>query len=148
MKLPLGPTIAVAGVMIVAAMGTGAWWWWQQNAENLKEAAKASYVEGQVAAARLDETGCAAAATRRHGDSENQTILGSVRTTLFLRGCLEASKVDVKFCADVPANDETLAVATWAAQRCMSQGFTDSYCHHVMRQIPEYCSSPKRTSKL
>ena len=148
MKIPLGLTIALGGIVIVAAMGFGGWWWWNENAEQLTESAKGAYLEGQRAGSALDEPGCLAGAFAKHGDKENQTLLGTIRTSLFLRGCLDTSKPDPKFCAGVPPKDEVLALAAWSAQRCANQDLTDSYCGHLMAQVSEYCSSNTRTAKL
>lgn len=138
--------MVIAGITIVAAVGVSAWWWWQ-NTDHLKELGKASYLEGQRAGAVLDETGCVTKAIAQHSDKENKTLLESVRTNVFLRGCLDASKADVKFCAGVPLKDGLLPLATSLAQSCANQG-TDSYCGPLLSQISEYCPSQNRTSKL
>lgn len=129
-------------------MVVGAWWWRGRNAEQLKESAKASYLEGQRAGAALNESGCLTRAIARHKDAENQTFVESIRTNLNLRGCLDASKADPKFCDGVPAKDDVLSLVAWVAQSCANLGFTDSYCGQLMTQISEYCSSQNRTSKL
>src|SRR5262245_5213629 len=128
MKIPLGPTIAVTGLAIVAAMVTGGWWWWQNNARKLGEAANEAYAEGRRAGARQGEKGCVGEALARHADQQSQTIVGTIRNGLVLRGCLETSKAEAKFCDGVPPEDEIFARATWATQSCAGAGLGDSYC--------------------
>jgi hypothetical protein len=140
--------IAIAAVALVTAVAIGAWWWWKENAEQLKESAKAAYAEGRRAGAALGERECFARAVTRHSDKSHQTILESVRTNLILRGCLDTSRVETKFCDGVQAKDNVLSHATWAAQSCANLGFTDSYCPQMMGQLAEYCSSQKRAAKL
>lgn len=147
-QISLGLAIAIAGVAIVAAVVIGAWWWWKQNAERLKESAKAAYVEGQRAGATLGERDCLIRAVARPSDKNNQTILESVRTNVVLRGCLQTSSVENKFCDGVQAKDDLMSHATWAVQSCASLGFADSYCPQMMGQIAEYCFSEKRAAKL
>jgi hypothetical protein len=140
--------IVLAGLAIVVAVAIGAWWWWKENAEQLKESAKAAYAEGQRAGANLSESDCLARAVTRHGNKDNQTILESIRSNLIFRGCLDTSKVERKFCDGVQPKDDLLSHATWAAQSCANVGFTDSYCPQMMGQLAEYCSSQKRAAKL
>ena len=147
MKIPLGPALAVAFITIVAGMGLAAWIWWDKNAEHLKESAVAAYAERQRVATALDENGCVSEAIARHSERANQTFVESVRTDLVLRGCLDASKKEPKFCSEVPAKLEVISVAAWSAQSCADIGFTDSYCGQMMYQIVEYCSSDPRVRR-
>jgi hypothetical protein len=148
MKIALGPALAIGGVVIVAAMAGGAWWWWKQNAERLEEAAAAAYDEGRKVGAALEERGCVDRAVERHRIADNRSILGTVRTNLFFRACLEASKVEAAFCEGVPAQGEMVATGVWAGQQCIKAGFTDSYCGQIFSQIPDYCASGERAGKL
>jgi hypothetical protein len=148
MKIPLGVSLVIAGVAIVLAMAGGAWWWWKDNAEKLQEAGAAAFDEGRQAGAVLRESGCVDKAVERHRVAENRTLLGSVRTNLFLRACLDSSKSEPAFCDGVPAKGEILSTGLWAGQSCVKLGYTDSYCGQMFTQISEYCSSPERASKL
>src|SRR5260221_28637 len=107
------------------ALGAAAWWWWQKNAASFKEASQAFMLDGQKAGAALGESGCVAKAVARHGESENRTFIQSINTALFLRGCLDESKAEAKFCEGVPSKEEILSYALWAAQSCANLGFTD-----------------------
>jgi len=148
LKIPLSPAIAIAGVAIIGATLAGAWWWWQQNAERLKESARASYAEGRRAGAALTESGCLAAAFERHRDPQNQAFAESIRTNLILRGCLDVSRVEAAFCEGVPAKDNVVTLGAWAAQRCISLNFADSYCSQILTQVAKHCASPERALKL
>ena len=148
MKISLGLSLVIAGVAIVLAMVAGAWWWWNENAAKIAEAGLAASDEGRKAGASLGESGCLDKAVERHRVDDNRTILGTVRTTLFLRACLDASKAEAVFCEGVPAKGEVLATGTWAGNRCANLGFTDPYCAQMFNQIAEYCSSSDRASKL
>ena len=146
-KISLGLALVIAGVAVVVTVVIGGWWWWKENAERLKESAKAAYAEGERAGATLGERDCLARAVTRHSDGNNQAILESVRTNLILRGCLDSSRVESRFCDGVQPKDELLSHATWAAQSCASFGFTDPYCPQMMGQLADYCHSQKRAEK-
>jgi hypothetical protein len=148
MKIPFGLALIIAGVAIVLAMAGGAWWWWKDNAEKLQEAGTVAFDEGRKAGAKLREGGCVARAIERHRIDENRTLLGSVRTNLFLRACLDASRLEAAFCDGVPAKGEILSLGLWAGQSCAKAGFADAYCGQMFSQVAEYCSSPERASKL
>ena len=147
MKLSLGPVLAIAGVLSVAAMAGGAWWWWTENREKLQDAGAAAFDEGRKAGATLRESGCVDKAIERHRVAENRTIFGTIRTNLFFRACLDASQAEAAFCDGVPEKGELVATGVWAGQSCLKAGFTDSYCGQIFSQIGEYCSSAERASK-
>ena len=103
--------------------------------------------QGTRDGAALSESGCVDKAVERHRDSDNRSIAGAIKTSLYLRTCLDASKPEPKFCEGVPSKDETATYALWTAQRCTSLGFTDYYCPNVVGQIADYCASAKRAKK-
>ena len=147
MKIPVGLTIALATLAVIAGLAGAAWWWWKANWQDFDQKTRTVMAEGQKAGASLPESGCLERALARHGESENRSIAGSVQTSLYFRACLDASKPEAKFCDGVPKADETGSRALWSAQRCAAWGFSDYYCPNVASQVVEYCSSPKRAPK-
>jgi hypothetical protein len=147
MRISLGPALAIAVVAIVLGIVGGAWWWWSENADKLKDAGEAVFEEGRKAGMALRESGCVEKALERHRVAENRSILGTIRTNLFLRACLDASGPEAAFCDGVPAKGEIMAIGVWAGQRCLKAGFTDTYCGQIFSQLTDYCSSSERASK-
>jgi len=137
--------VLFALVLIVAGAG---YWWWQKNAAGMMEAANAAMLDGRKRGAAMEESGCVTEAVGRHKADTNPSIAGSVKNGLFLRGCLDASKAQAKFCEGVPAKGNAVQIGVWAGQACAGAGLSDTYCPSLMQQVAEYCSSQARTSKL
>jgi hypothetical protein len=134
-------------VLLLIVAGAG-YWWWQKNAAGMIEAGKLAMEDGHKRGMTMEESGCVTEAVSRHKAEASPSIGGSVKNGLFLRGCLDASKPQAKFCEGVPAKSNAVQVGLWAGQICQGAGLNDPYCPSLMQQVAEYCASPKRTSKL
>jgi hypothetical protein len=76
-------------------------------------------------------------------------MVGSIKTTVWLGGCLETSPLSDGFCADVPSEVEFTRTATWRAEQCRQHGFAgDSTCPAIFSEVQRYCHSPARARKL
>jgi hypothetical protein len=137
--------IAVAGSLLV---GGGAWYWWTHHGAEFLDSGKAAMMEGQASGRVLDEGGCMTQAIERHKADWNRTMASAVRNNVWLSGCLDASRVQEKFCDEVPSYDNVVAAGLWAASACANQGLSDSYCGNLVSNAVKYCSSPKRAEKL
>jgi hypothetical protein len=137
--------IAVAGALLV---GGGAWYWWAHYGTEFLDSGKTAMLDGQASGRTLDEAGCMLRAIERHKADWNRTMASAVRNNLWLAGCLESSRVQEKFCEDVPSSDNPVAAAVWAASACANQGLSDSYCGNLLSNAVKYCSSPRREKKL
>jgi hypothetical protein len=126
----------------------GAWYWWKQNSADLLESGSTAMNEGNKHGSAADEAGCIAAVVERHKADGARQLGASVRNSLWLTACLEASKVKDKFCNDVPHGDSIVAVGTWSATSCVQHGFSDPYCGNLFAAAAKYCSSPMRAQKL
>ncbi len=105
-------------------------------------------MEGEASGRALDESGCMTQAIERHKADWNRTMVSAIRNNVWLSGCLNASRVQEKFCDNVPSEDDVMASALWAASTCANQGMSDSYCGNLVSNAVKYCSSPKRAEKL
>ena len=137
--------IALAGVLLI---GGGAWYWWTHYGTEFLDSGKMAMLDGQASGRALDEAGCMLRAIERHKADWNRTMASAVRNKLWLAGCLETSRVQEKFCDDVPPSDNAVAAALWAASACANQGLSDSYCGNLVSNAVKYCSSPQRGEKL
>lgn len=137
--------IAVGGALLI---GGGAWYWWTNHGTEFLDAGKTAIMEGEASGRALDESGCMAQAIERHKADWNRTMASAIRNNLWLNGCLDTSRAQDKFCDGVPANDDVMAAALWAASACANQGMSDSYCGNLVSNAVKYCSSPARAEKL
>ena len=137
--------IAVVGALVI---GGGGWYWWNYHGKEFLDSGAAAMVEGEASGRSLDEGGCMAQAIERHKADWNRTMASAIRNNVWLAGCLDTSRVQEKFCEGVPAGDDLVAAALWAASACANNGMSDSYCGNLVSNAVKYCSSPKRAEKL
>jgi hypothetical protein len=146
MKVVLWIVGILVGLIVIAG-GLG-YWWWQKNGAEMMEAANAAMMEGRKRGSALEESACLSEGLARHKADASPSIGGSIKNGLFIRGCLEASKKQPKFCESVPEKGNAVAVGAWAGQACAGAGANDPYCPSLMQQVIEYCGSPQRARKL
>ena len=137
--------IAVVGALVI---GGGGWYWWTYHGKEFLDSGAAAMMEGEASGRALDEGGCMTQAIDRHKADLNRTMATAIRNNVWLAGCLNSSRVQEKFCDDVPAGDDIVAAALWAASACANNGMSDSYCGNLVSNAVKYCSSPKRAEKL
>lgn len=137
--------IALAGVLLIGGMS---WYWWTRYGSEILDSGKAAMVEGEASGRDLDEGGCMTRAIEKHKSDWNRTMASAVRNNVWLSGCLDSSRVQEKFCDDVPSGDNAVAAALWAASTCAALGLSDSYCGNLVLNAVKYCSSPARAKKL
>ena len=137
--------IALAGALLI---GGGAWFWWTHYGTEFLDSGKAALLEGEARGRVLDEGGCMTRGIERHKADWNRSMASAVRNNIWLSGCLNTSRVQEKFCDEVPSYDNVVAASLWAASTCASLGLSDSYCGNLVSNAVKYCSSSKRTEKL
>ena len=138
-------SIAVVGVIVIGGI---AWFWWQQNSAEFISNAKVVAAEGYKYGGNLNEGECVVRALEKHKADWNRSIMSGVRNGLWLTGCLSASKLEEKFCVDVPPESEFVSVGVWTGTVCAQHDFSDSYCPSLIRNISKYCSSTERLNKV
>ena len=92
------------------------------------------------------ESACVGESLNRYrGD---RSIMGAIRTRIWLSGCLETSTVEPEFCANVPPESEIMKTANWRVAQCAQKGLQgDSSCPNVVAEVQTYCASPERQKK-
>jgi len=141
-------TISTIVLAVLLCIGGGAWYWWQKNSAELIESGKAAMSEGRLIGTNVDESGCVSRAFDNHKADWNRSFSSSIKNSLWLSGCLEASKVQEKFCVDVPSQNEIVAVGVWSGVTCSQNGMSDSYCPNLLQNVAKYCSSGQRSEKI
>jgi len=102
------------------------------------EAGKQTISEGQEYGRRSDNEGCLNEAIDRHNRSDGFT--GMIKTNLFLRSCLEASRPTPGFCDSVPRQTEFLKSAQWQMAQCGRYNLTtEKQCGQLFQQVQQFC---------
>jgi hypothetical protein len=88
----------------------------------------------------------AEALTRYRGD---RSMMGAIRSRLWLSGCLHTAAPDPEFCSNVPPSSEIIRSATWRVAQCGKYAMQgDSSCPNILDEVQTYCESSQRAKKL
>ena len=125
-------------VLIIGAVGLGAYWL-TKHKDELMKSAESARADGVEFGRKTDNQGCLSEVLRRH--REHHGFSDSIVNNLFLTGCLEASRPTAGFCDDVPKSTEILESARWGIRKCTEENLSDSYCGQIFSQVQRYCDS-------
>jgi hypothetical protein len=104
----------------------------------LVEAGKQTYTEGVEYGRRTDNEGCLNEAVARHARGEGFGDL--IKTNVFMRACLEASRPTPGFCDDVPRQTEFMKAVGWQQRQCQRYGLSvEKQCGQLFQQVQQFC---------
>jgi hypothetical protein len=108
----------------------------------LVEAGKQTYGEGVEYGRRTDNEGCLNEAIARQARADG---LGDmIKTSVFMRSCLEASRPTPGFCDAAPRQAEFMKSITWRQQQCRRYGLAaEQQCSQLFGQVQQFCD-PRR----
>lgn len=125
----------IGGVYVVKRYGPG-----------MVEAGKQTLAEGQEYGRRTDNEGCLNEAVARHNRSDG--FKETIKTNLFLRTCLEASRPTQGFCDGVPHQTEFVKAVEWQMQQCARYNLkTEKQCGQLFQQVQQFCEQPHRDAE-
>lgn len=136
---------AILAVLGVAA-GAGVAWWIRANKDRLLAQGKSIQTEGETFGKGVAEPRCVDEALARY--SKDSGLTGTIRSSLWLDGCLTTSAFTDGFCDGVPADDEITRSAFWRNEQCSKRGFAGAQCANVLAPVQKYCSSEVRAKKV
>ncbi|HEV2913696.1 MAG TPA: hypothetical protein VGX92_10495 [Pyrinomonadaceae bacterium] len=131
-------------LLIIGAVGLGAYWFTKHKDELLKSAQSAR-AEGVELGRKTDNQGCLSEALRRH--REHPGFSDAIANNLFLNGCLDASRPTTGFCDGVPRSTEFIESTRWAVRKCTEENLSDSYCGQIFTQVQKYCDTHREETK-
>jgi hypothetical protein len=124
-------------LLVVASVGVGLYFV-NKYVPGLVESGKKAFGEGQEYGRRTDYEGCVAEAAARHGHSQDFT--DKIKSGLFLRSCLEASRPTPGFCNTVPRQIDFLKGAQWQAEQCRKYDLKmENQCGQLFQQVQQFC---------
>ncbi len=134
--------LIVVGVAVIA----GIFFYIRSHKDAIVAEVKELHSDGLRFGKDVAEPRCVDEAMSRY--RSNAGMFGSVRTSLWLGGCLDTSALDSGFCADVPPENEMIRTGQWRAARCSAHGFAgDASCPNIFSTVQKYCGSPGRARK-
>ncbi len=85
-----------------------------------------------------DQLGCLASAIKRYDDCRDEFDCHMLNS-LFLFGCLPASKPNIGFCQDVPNNQNEDATFAWIEKRCRLIERETIFCGQLFGVVIRHC---------
>jgi hypothetical protein len=131
-------------LLIVAAVGLGAYWL-SKHKNELLESGMSARREGAEFGRKSDDQGCLAEGLRRH--RERHGFGDAILNNLFLNGCFETTRPTGTFCEGVPRSSEMMESIRWRIKKCADERLSDSYCGNLFAEVQKYCDSDKAHSK-
>jgi hypothetical protein len=131
----------VVGVACIA----GVVWWVNANKDQLLAQGKAIESGGATFGKDVAEPRCVDEALSRY--LKDSGLTGTIRSSLWLDGCLKTSAFTEGFCDGVPRDNEITRSAIWRNEQCRKRGFAGGQCANVLAPVQRYCYSDVRAKK-
>jgi hypothetical protein len=133
--------LAVIGI----AIGVAGFWWIRGHRDELLASGKTIQNDAMAFGKTVAEPRCVDEALARY--LKDSGIVGSIRSSLWLDGCLKTSALTDGFCDGVPAMDEITRTAFWRNEQCSKRGLSGGQCTNVLAPWQNYCYSDIRSKK-
>jgi hypothetical protein len=98
--------------------------------------------EGQDFGKGTDNQGCLDASVARNRKAQGITEM--MKSSIFLRSCLEASRPTPEFCDGVPGVFEITKTVQWRKEQCQKYDMSpdDPGCTQLFQQVQQFCVQP------
>jgi hypothetical protein len=135
-KIAIGCLIAaVLGALLLAG---GSYFFYQRYGKDMIAAIEQSLDEGKKFGGDSDEGRCMSEALDRYRAARD--LSSSIKTRIFLQGCLDASSGTAGFCDGVPGLFEFSRTISWRRERCEQVGLGgDQICEQLFEEMQKYC---------
>lgn len=148
--MPLWLKIVLAAVaalvILVVAVGFGAYWYFTSHKDELMAMGKKAREEAESFAVGKDASQCVDESLRRAAACDGFICEGGVQ--IFLDACTEKAAASPELCTSAPPADEIMRSAQWSLDECKRRGYAESQrCSNILQRVQKYCAKgPKATS--
>jgi hypothetical protein len=136
---------AVVVLLIVGAAGLGVYVW-KKHGPALVASGQQGLAEGKEFGAQTDNQGCVDEGVARQRKAAGFADL--MKSGIFLRSCLDASRPVPNFCDGVPRALQLMKTVEWRKAQCEKYGLgQDQQCPQLFQQVQQFCElRARRTS--
>jgi hypothetical protein len=132
-------------VIAIVAVVAGVWFVRSKSGEWIAQG-KAVRAEGGSFGLHASESQCLSETMTRYRSAPG--MMGGVKQSVWLGGCLDASAYDPEFCTGVPPMEEIVRTAEWRNRVCAGFGLSgDPTCPSMLSEMQRYCAGEKRRTK-
>ena len=133
---------AVVVLLIAGVAGLG-FYVWKKHGPELVASGRRGMEEGKESGARTDNQGCVDEGVARQRKAAGFSDL--MKSGIFLRSCLDASRPVPNFCADVPGALQFMKTVEWRKAQCEKYGLgQDQQCSQLFQQVQQFCEQRTR----
>ncbi|MFL6227925.1 MAG: hypothetical protein ACJ741_04000 [Pyrinomonadaceae bacterium] len=130
--------VVLVGVLAVAALVGAGVYLWKQHGPEFVAGVKQGEREGRDFGTQTDNKGCVDEGVARNRKAEGITEL--MKSSVFVRSCLDASRPTPNFCDDVPGVFEITKTIEWRKNQCQQRGLAGAPgCDQIFQQVQQYC---------
>jgi hypothetical protein len=141
-----GLLIGCGVLVVLCIIGlVGVVWVVNANKDKLLAQGKAVEAEGMQFGKDVAEPKCVDEGLSRY--VKDSSFTGTIKSSIWLDGCLKSSAFTEGFCDGVPSDDELTASVTWRLEQCRKRGFVGGQCGNVLTPVQKYCHSQVRAKK-
>ena len=130
--------IVLVGVAAVAAMVGAGVYLWRQHGPQFMAGVEQGMQEGREFGATTDKQGCVDEGAARH--RRGAGFADHMKSGIFMRSCLEASRETPGFCEAVPGPFEIMKTVEWRRAQCEKYHLSEEQqCGNLFQQVQQYC---------
>jgi hypothetical protein len=115
---------------------------WKKHGPELVASGKQGIEEGKEFGEQTDNQGCV-----DEGVARNRKAVGFgelMKSGIFLRSCLDASRPVPNFCDDVPGALQFMKTVEWRKAQCDKYGLgADQQCSQLFQQVQQFCEQQR-----
>jgi hypothetical protein len=132
---------AVIVLIIAGVAGLGVYVW-KKHGPELVASSKQGLEEGRVFGEQTDNQGCVDEGVVRQRKAVG--IGEMIKSGIFMRSCLEASRPTPNFCDGVPGALQFVKTAEWRKAQCDKYGMTEAQqCSQLFQQVQQFCEQQR-----
>jgi hypothetical protein len=124
-------------VLVVGVVAAGVFWFYR-NKDALVARTKEIATEARDFGRNTDNQGCVDESISRY--KADPGFRTAISTSIFMRICLDNSRLTPGFCDDVPKPTEFIKTAQWRIEQCRRVDLSrDSNCQNLFQPIQQFC---------
>ena len=133
--------ILLVGILLVVGVIAAAGIWFYRNKDVLQTKINDITTEARNFGQNTDNEGCVNETVSRYKAEPGFT--SAMSNGIFMRICLDNSRVTPGFCDSIPKQTEFMRTAQWRREQCQRVGLErDSYCEGLFTPVQQFCEKP------
>ena len=134
--------VGVVVLLIAGVAGLGVYVW-KKHGPELVASGKQGMEEGRSFGEGTDNQGCVDEGVARNRKAKGFGEL--MKSGIFLRSCLDASRPTPNFCDGVPGALQIMKTVEWRKAQCEKYGLgQDQQCSQLFQQVQQFCEQRAR----